>query len=116
MQEYIIDKYLRRILSKITTENGAISNQTVTFNSAAVFELTVPEQARYALCLLEEVGSSGSPKVIRYFLDGSVPTALVGIVRGDMDAFDIAGYSNLKNFKAIKVGGGSHTLTVQYFS
>lgn len=107
---------LRKLLTKITTSNKAISHEVVTFNSGSIFKLTVPDQARYALCVLEEVGATGSSKLIRYYLDGSNPTTSDGITRGDMDAFDIAGYSNLKDFKAIKVGGGNHTLTVQYFS
>jgi hypothetical protein len=107
---------LRSLLTKITTNNKAIGHEVITFNAASVFSLTVPDQARYALCVLEEVGSTGSAKVIRFWLDGSNPTTTVGIPKGDMEAFDIAGYSNLKEFRAIKVAGGSHTLTVQYFS
>lgn len=107
---------LRSLLTKITTNNKAIGHEVITFNAASVFSLTVPDQARYALCVLEEVGAAGSSKLIRYYLDGSNPTISDGIVRGDMDVFDIAGYSNIKDFKAIKIGGGNHILTVQYFS
>jgi hypothetical protein len=116
MQEYIIDKYLRKIYSKLSTENGAIGHEVVTFSTNGVYSLTVPAQAKYALCVLEEVGGSGSTKIIRYFMDNSLPTTSLGIPKGDMEAFDIAGYSNLTSFKAIKIAGGNHILTVQYFS
>lgn len=116
MQQYVIDGLLRQILTKITTQNGAIGHEVLTLSGAGVYSLSVPDQARYALCVVEEVGASGSQKILRYLLDGSNPTTSVGIPRGDLDAFDIAGYSNLKNFKVIKISGGSHTVTVQYFS
>jgi hypothetical protein len=107
---------LRGLYTLLSTDKGAISHEVITFSTPGVYSLTVPQQARYALCVLEEVGASGDSKVIRYWLDGSDPSTTVGIPRGDLDAFDIAGYANLKDFKAIKVSGGNHTLTVQYFS
>lgn len=107
---------LRKVLTRITTSNKAIGHEVITFNGAGIFTLNVPDQARYALCILEEVGGTGTLKLIRYWLDGGIPTTTVGIVRGDCDAFDIAGYANLKGFKGIKIAGGNHTLTVQYFS
>jgi len=65
--------------------------------------------------MVEEVGSSGTNKIIRYWTDGTNPTSSQGIVRGDMDAFDISGKINLDNFRVTKVAGGNHVLTVQYF-
>lgn len=107
---------LRGLYTRITTSNNAISHQQITFSTAGVYSLTVPSQARYALCVIEEVDASGSSKIIRYWSDGSNPTTTEGIPRGDMDAFDIEGYPNLLNFRAIKIAGGNHILTVQYYS
>lgn len=115
MKQISIEGILRRVYTAITTDNGAISHEVLTLNNAGVFSLTPPVNAQYALIVVEEVGSSGSSKVVRYFLDGTNPTASVGIVRGDGDAFDISGKVNLDNFRVIKVAGGNHTLTVQYF-
>lgn len=116
MQKYIIDDLLRKIYSKITTENDAIAHEVLTLSTTSVFSLTPPPQAKYALCVVEEVGATGSAKILRYLLDGSNPTTSVGIPRGDMDVFDISGWSNIRNFRAIKIAGGNHTITVQYFS
>lgn len=107
---------LRQIFSKLTTSARAVGHEIVTFAAGTVYSLNVPEEARYAICVLEEVGGGGTSKLIRYWTDNSNPTVTDGIVRGDMDAFDIAGYSNLKQFKAIKIAGGAHRLTVQYYS
>lgn len=76
--------------------------------------LTVPSEAKYALCVLQ---SSITTPAIRYLELGpkTLPTATDGIPRSDLDAFDIQGYQNLTNFRAIQVGVGTHTLHIQYY-
>ncbi len=110
------DQIFRKLLTSLTTEHRAISNETITFSTANVYSLTVPDQARYALMVLEEAGATGTAKVIRYWEDGSNPDAATGIARGDLDAWDVMSYSNLKSFKAIRVTANSHKLFVQYYS
>lgn len=91
----------------------ALGYQKLTVSSSVV-ALTVPDGARYALCILE---SSITTPAIRYLElgAGTPPTATDGLSRSNLDAFDINGYQNLINFRAIQVGAGTHTLHVQYY-
>lgn len=50
----------------------------------------------------------------RYRIDGSDPTASVGHIVNPMDSLVLEGYSQLNNFKAIRVGGTSATVFVTY--
>ena len=102
--------YIKDLL-KLTRYNlVACGYEKLTVAGAAV-SLTVPTEAKYALIVLQ---SSIATPAIRY-LEYSTPTATDGIPRSDLDAFDIHGYQNLINFKAIQVGAGTHTLHIQYY-
>lgn len=74
----------------------------------------VAEQANYALIQVESSVTSGV--VIRFWLDGSEPTTTDGIGRSHLTAIDIAENSNLKNFRVIATGAGTHKLMIQYYS
>ena len=106
---------LGKTLSLIANGYKAIGHQTLTISTGNVYALTVPDGANYALMLLEEVGATGTRKVIRFWEDGSLPTTTVGIPRGDMDAWDVSTRQNLENFKIIRVTAASHVLQVQYY-
>lgn len=107
---------LTRLLQIASTGWRAIGHEIITFSDGNVKSLTVPDNARYALMVLEEAGGSGTSKLIRFWEDGSNPTTTEGIVRGDLDAWDIVSLSNLKDFKAIRLTAASHKLFVQYYS
>lgn len=51
---------------------------------------------------------------IRYRMDGTDPTDLIGHILDPMDTLVLEGYSQLNNFKAIRVGTTSGTLQVTY--
>lgn len=84
-----------------------------TGNSTAL--ASVPNGASCALIQVEEVTTSGSSNVIRYWMDGSAPTATEGLIRGDHEAFDIMGYDAILKFRAIRLSANAHKLHVQYF-
>ncbi len=107
---------LTKLLQIASTGWRAIGHETITLSTAGVYSLTVPDQARYALMVIEETGSTGTQKIVRFWEDGSNPTASDGIARGDMDAWDVISYSNLKDFKIIRVTAAAHKLFVQYYS
>ena len=98
----------------LNNDYRAIGNQVITVTGATPQTLTVPAQASYALIEVESTVTTGV--VIRYWLDGSNPTTTDGIGRTNLTAFDVTEYSNLKNFKVISTGAGTHKLMVQYFS
>ena len=51
---------------------------------------------------------------VRYFYDGSTPTSTSGFILNPLDTVRIKGYSNLKNFLAIRTGATSAKLTICY--
>ena len=51
---------------------------------------------------------------LRYRYDGENPTSTVGHLAGFGDSIIIEGTVNIKNFKAIRSGGTSATLSVTY--
>jgi len=77
--------------------------------------LTIPANATYALIVVESTVTSGT--VLRYLEIGPITavTSSVGIPRSHLDAFDIQGAENLKNFRAIQTTAGTHTLSIQYY-
>lgn len=107
---------ITKLLQIVSTGHRAVGHEVITFSADTVYSLTVPTEARYALMVLEQAGATGARKVIRFWEDGSNPTSTEGLSRGDMDAWDIVSYSNLKDFKAIRSIAGSHKLFIQYYS
>lgn len=103
--------YLKELLQLTRSNLKAFSYQKLTV-AGSVVSLTVPTGARYALCIVE---SSISTPAIRYLETGGTPTATDGMVRSNLDSFDIQGAENLTNFKAIQVAAGTHTIHVQYY-
>lgn len=107
-------KEILRGLLKLSNNNlVALSYQKLSVTGTAV-SLTVPDTARYALITVE---SSITTPAIRYLElgDTSLPTATNGLPKSTLDTFDVAGYQNLINFRAIQVGAGTHTLHIQYY-
>ncbi len=98
-------------LNKYNLLAFAYQKLTVT---GTVASLTVPTGATYAMISVE---SSITTPAIRYLEIGDKvpPTTTDGIVRSHLDAFDVTGFSNLQNFRAIQVGAGTHTLHIQYY-
>jgi len=80
-------------------------------NTAGGVSLTVPAGAKYALMVVE------TDQAIRYLETGPAypVTATDGIRRANLDAFDVKGYQNLVNFRAIETQASTSTLHIQYY-
>lgn len=103
--------YLKDLLKLTRANLNACGYQKLTV-AGSVVSLTIPDpDSKYALIVVQ---SSITTPAIRY-LEFNTPTATDGIPRSDLDAFDVQGYQNLINFKAIQVGAGTHTLHIQYY-
>lgn len=103
-------QYLQDLL-KITNYNPvAIGYQKLTVAGTAV-GLTVPADSRYAVITVETTAT------IRYLELGAstLPTSTDGLPKSNLDVFDVLGYSNLINFRAIQTAAGTHTLHIQYY-
>lgn len=107
------ENLLQELITLTKKHHVALGYQKLTVAGTAV-ALTVPANATYALLSLES--SIGTPAIRYLELGGTTPpTATDGIQRSSLDAFDITGYQNLVNFRAIQVGAGTHTLHIQYY-
>jgi len=104
---------LRELVGLTKRRNIALGYQKLTVAGTAV-SLTVPANSTYAIMVIE---SSIATPAIRYLElgDKTLPTATDGLSRSNTNAWDIDGYQNLINFRAIQVGAGTHTLHIQYY-
>lgn len=102
-------------LIKINKNNlVACGFEKLTVAGTVVKFLNIPTNATYALI---EVESSIATAAIRYLElgDKTPPSTTDGIARSNTAAFDVSGYQNIVNFRAIQVGAGTHTLQIQYY-
>ena len=80
----------------------------------AVKTLTVPADAKYAICVLESDASSGS--VARMLQNKSVPvSSTVGIPVNNGSIFEISDYANLDGFQITEIASHTTILNVEYF-
>lgn len=101
-----------QILQALRNDYRAFAKQTLTVTTS-VLGLTVPAGTKYCFIQVESTNTSDA---IRYWLDGSSPTASLGFFRANGDAFDITEAENINNFKVIKgTGGGTTYLICQYY-
>lgn len=108
-----VKSYLIELIRLLKRNYNACGYENLTVAGTAV-SLTVPAEAKYALIVVE---SSIATSAIRYLELGpkTLPTSSVGLPRSNGDAFDVTGYQNLTNFRAIQVSAGTHNLCVQYY-
>lgn len=92
----------------------ACGYEKLTVAGTAIGFVNIPADAKYALVVIE---SDVATSAIRYLELGAttLPTASDGIPRSNLDAFDITGYPNIINFRAIQVTAGTHKVIVQYY-
>lgn len=109
-------QYLSQLLTLNRYNLKAIGWQSLTVDATSGgVALTVPTNATYALIVVE---STITTPAIRYLECGNSVqpvTATVGIPRSNLDVLDIQGKENLINFRAIQVGAGTHSLSIQYY-
>lgn len=83
--------------------------QALTVDSTAGgVALTIPTGAISARARLETAQ-------IRYTLDTTAPTTTVGTLMNPDEILELDSYTELSNFRAIRTGGASGTLQVEYF-
>jgi hypothetical protein len=89
----------------------AIPNGVQTLAVTTATRLTIPSNTTYALIDVEAATSSD---YVRFWCDGTLPTATDGVKRGDGTAFDLLGPAAIAKFRVIGISSGA-TLQIQYF-
>lgn len=103
---------LQKIFSSLTREHIAVGYEQITVDGT-VKKLNVPTNAKYALITLE---SSVTGVAARYLETGSTTVSTtIGLGKGHLDSWDVAGKQNLINFQITQAVAGTHTLRVQYY-
>lgn len=81
---------------------------------STVQSLTIPDGAKYAICVLESDASSGS--VARMLQNKSTPvSSSVGIPVNNGSIFEISDYANLNGFQITEIASHTTILNVEYF-
>ena len=87
----------------------ASGRQALTVDSTAGgVSLTVPAKAVFAYCRLETAQ-------IRFTIDTTAPTTAVGWLLEIGEPVELHGRYEMANFRAIRTGGSSGTLEVEYW-
>ena len=108
-------QYLQELVKLNRTNLLACGYERITVdNTSGGKSLTIPTNAKYALCILE---SDAEGIAARYLEVGPTTevTSSNGIPRTNESAFSIEGYQNLLNFRIIQAQSGNHYLNVQYY-
>lgn len=98
-RQYVIGKYNPFDFETVTVADSAIG--------LTASKLSVSPKPKQAFLTLE----SGQ---IRYRIDGTDPTSSVGHIMLPMQSLLLEGYNQLKNFKSIRTGATSGTLSVSF--
>jgi len=92
------------------TKYAPIGKQTGLSVGATAVTLTMPSGPKPRVA---EVQVMGAP--IRYWTDGSTPTATQGLRLEPYERKGLASYAEVVNFSAIREGSTSATLEVMYY-
>jgi len=104
--------YLTKLLQAFINDRNAIGKQTLTVTTNAQ-SLTPTSGATYARLQVE---STNTTDAIRYYEEGSAPTASAGWVQANGFVMELTTAENIKNFKVIKgTGGGTTVLNITYY-
>ena len=99
-------------------QGECIGSETITVYSYFASQLTIPVGAQYALIVVEAAPAvADKSKVLRFWEDGSFPTASFGIPLGELGVYEVKGKENMNNFAMIGIEAFySHSVQVQYFA
>lgn len=105
-----------KMLQALTNDKRGCGFETITLvNDGTVYNLTPPEDANYALCVIES--DDDTTIVARFRLDGEDPTSSDGIPVVHLQGWDLNEMHNLGKFKIVVVSATATAtaLQVQYF-
>ncbi len=102
-------------LNNLLKNTKCVGVETLTVAGTAVGFASIPDTATSAIFILESTITS--PTVaIRFWETGQLPTTTVGMPRLNLDVTQITNRENLLNFRVIQTGGGTHTLSIEYYA
>lgn len=96
-------------MDAVSNETITVSNVAIGFTAGLLATTPIPLMVYFSV---EDAGVAG----MRYWVDGTDPTAALGHLLHDEDSITLTGLSDLANFRAIRVGAVDITLQVTYFA
>jgi hypothetical protein len=94
-----------------------VGYDTLVVDSANVGTLTIPENARYALLVVEsDANQNNRDIVLRFREDGEDPTTEEGMPLGDLGVYEVKGTENMQRFKIVGIEQERiHKIRIQFF-
>jgi hypothetical protein len=105
--------YLEKLVRQGNNSPVCIGKETFTVTTGALGLANIPTEATHVEIQVE---STNTTDAIRYWYDGSNPTASVGMVQGNGAYIELTNAENIRKLKVIKgTGGGTTQMNVLYF-
>jgi|GEM_PF-1068969 len=121
----VTEDFLEQLIIILSGETGQVpisesdnGYQDLSVDETEALSLTVPTDAIAATIAIEtdEVTVQNLTRLIRFKINGSLPTITSGIALGDNDIYELKGATNLQAFRVIGIETGiTSMLRVQYY-
>lgn len=103
---------INRFFTAYDVENLTVAGTSVGFDTAKITPAEVPYRAN--LITFKVACAASSPCDISFTIDGTTPTASIGMLASEGDVVQLYNYTNIRNFRAIRTGANSATLRSIY--
>jgi hypothetical protein len=105
------------LLYTLFFQGECVGYDTLVVDNANIGTLTIPEDARYAMLVVEsDANQNNKDIVLRFREDGEEPTADDGIPLGDLGVYEVKGIENMQRFKIVGIEQERiHKIRIQFF-
>ncbi len=107
--------YIQQLVNLTKKNLLAIGWETLVIDNTVKKLISIPTDATYALVVVESTITTPAIRYLELGGAGTQPSTTVGIPRSNLDAFDIQGAENIRNFRATRIAAGTHSVSVQYY-
>jgi hypothetical protein len=105
--------FLEELVRQGNNSPVCIDKEVLTITTGSLGLANIPVDATHAEIQVESTNTSDA---VRYWYNGSAPTASVGMKQGDGAYIEITNAENIRKFRIIKgTGGGTTQINVLYF-
>jgi hypothetical protein len=105
------------LLYTLFFQGECVGYVTLDVNAEGLATLAIPEQARYAMLVVEsDPNQYNKDIVVRFREDGEAPSSSDGMPLGDLGVYEVKGAENMQRFKIIGTEQGrQHKIRIQFF-
>jgi hypothetical protein len=105
------------LLYTLFFQGECVGYDTMVVDNANIGTLAIPENARYALLVVEsDANQTNKDMVLRFREDGEAPTIDEGMPLGDLGVYEVKGIENMQRFKIVGIEQERiHKIRIQFF-